>query len=178
MAIQSRAADVIDNVVTAMRSVTGYRSPADTGTGFVVFDGPELYVTEIPGNLGYVVIGYADDPDEPSPSTESVITAGPMVPNVHPRDEVLTIGCIASWSSGDAEFGSPSTARRAAMGIMGDVANYVRVNPSLGLDTSGVVGGVRLRSFVTAGAMTQYVGGVSGGFTCDWVFTITTNARI
>jgi predicted Kef-type K+ transport protein len=93
----------------------------------------------------------------------------------HSRDEVGTITCLASFSTGDAEDGSVSVARLGALGLMADVANYCRIDPSLGLDTSGVVGGIRTRSFVTAGQMSQYL---MGGVTCDWLFTITFQARV
>lgn len=174
MSLQTRVPGVIDTVVTGMRATTGYRTPGDTGTGFPVFDGPELYLHELPNTVGYLVIGYVDDPSEPSPSSESMFAQGPMGPQ-HSRDETATISCLASASHGDADDGSASAIRALTVGIMGDVANYCRINPSLGLDTSGVVGGIRTRAFVTAGTMFQYL---NGGVVCDWVFTITYQARV
>lgn len=171
--LQSRVADVIDYVVKTMRATPGYRAPSDTTVGIPVFDGPELYFHEDGTVQSYLVIGYADD-DGGSAVSESEFAQGPMGPQ-HSRDETVTITCCACGYVGDASDGSVSTVRRIALNIMADVANLCRANPSLGLDVSGVVGGVLTRAFVTAGTMTVYP---NNGAVCDWMFTITAVARV
>lgn len=168
----TRWGQVNDALVTAMRARAGYRGPDSLRDGVTVFDSVEVRQGTDGSHL-WVTFGWSgESADEATPAGEINLASGPMAATVRPRDETGTIYCRAVAQSGDRDV---SLLRADCLAILDDVAEVCRADPSLGLDTSGTVGGIRTRAWVTAGDIYQYM---RGGVVVDWRFSVTYQTRV
>lgn len=176
MTDQIRTGQVIDALLALCRTVPGFVDPAtcadDGGAAVRVWDGPEwqLVDAETPG--GHLVIGWSGDRASPSPSADTDWVGGPIAGTARPRDETTRLVCLASarWAE------TPKAARDAALSTVSAVAAVCRADPSLGINTSGTVGGIRTLTFVTGGSLTQSAR--EDGYTASQMFTITYKTRV
>jgi hypothetical protein len=172
---ETRVAQVIDALVTGMRATAGFRSPtsASTTAGLTtVYDGPEVWTTDDRDGQSLLVIGYSgSDPDEQTATAESSFTRGPIAVPARPRDEVSVIHCRAIADGRE----TPKIARDAALATIAAVSLFCRTDPSLGINTSDTVGGVRTIAFVTTGDLIQYL---MRGHTAEWAFDVGFSTRV
>lgn len=173
--METRVAQVIDTLVAGLRATSGFRSPTSASTvpGLTtVYDSSEVWTTDDRDGQSVLVIGYAsDEPDDQTPIAESTFTRGPIAVPARPRDEVSVIRCRAIVDGRE----TPKLARDAALATIEAVAAFCRVDPSLGLNTSGTVGGVRTIAYVTAGDLIQYL---VRGHTAEWAFDVSFSTRV
>lgn len=146
--------DVVAAIVTGMRAKTGYRSPTDSADGTTVFRGTEVGASEDAGN--WLTIGWAGDPDQPTPAGTIGLTTSRHTP-ARPRDESSTITCRAVWQTGDV---AEDAATDGALGIAADLEDFLRTDPKVGIAaTTGrqllwcLVEEVEIVSYLTAGTV-------------------------
>lgn len=172
---ETRVAQVIDRLIAGMRATAGFRGPADASTvaGLVtVYDSSEVWTTDDRDGQNLLVIGYTGpDPDDQTPSAETSFSRGPIAIPARPRDEAGIVHCRAICDGAD----TPQLARNGAMATIEAVSAFCRTDPSLGLNTSGTVGGVRTIAYVTAGDLLQYL---SRGHTAEWAFDVSFSTRV
>jgi len=173
--METRLAQVMDRLVELARALPGHRGPTDYTTAddlITVYDGPEIRATDDRAPGGHLVIGWpGDSADTVTAAGSTSVEAGPIASTARPRDEVGTIICRAIQD----QAGTAKDARDGALAQIASVAALCRSDPSLGLNTSDTIGGVRTITFVTAGDLYQYL---SGGYTCEWEFSITYKTRV
>lgn len=168
---QTRVDQVIDRLVELAAGQAGYIRYGQPGADeIIVFDGPEWSETDDPCDA--LVVGWSGgDDDAATPAATSNQTAGPIAAGNRPRDEVGTVLCRAIAQTKD----SPKAARDAAKAIVVTLAGLCRADPSLALNTSDTIGGVRTIAYVTTGDLVQYN---SRGYVAEWEFTITFLTRV
>ena len=170
-----RAGQVIDRLLVLARALPGHRDPNGTTStdGLVtVYDGPEIRATDDAIDQTFVVIGWSGaDPDALEPAASSNWVAGPIAATTRPRDETTVIACKVISQRGELM----KAARDAAIAELEAVAGICRSDPSLGIDTSATIGGVRTLAWVTAGTMLQYD---ERGYVCEIEFTVTYQTRV
>jgi hypothetical protein len=175
MATQFRIGQVIDQLLVLSRALSGHRDPdgTDSTAGLVtVYDGPQVRSTDDAIDSTFLVIGYGGDgPDDISTAGSGRWSSGPIAGTVRPRSEVASVSCKIVSHRGE----SPKLARDAALAELNAVAGICRSDPSLGIDTSSTIGGVRTLAYVTGGQMVQYL---RRGFVCEITFDITYDARV
>jgi hypothetical protein len=175
MAIQSRAAQVVDAVLALTRAQTGYRSPSSTGyseSAVTVFDGPEFLSTDDYADGGSLIVGFSGLDDTESTVAGTVtLNTGPIAASVRPRDEQGSINCMAISPRRD----TPKQARDSALAMLETLAGVCRSDPSLGIDGSATIGGYKMLARVTAGNFTQQL---VNGYECWWAFTIDYSTRV
>lgn len=174
MAIQTRTAQVIDALVAGTRALAGHRAPDGTASGklVTVYDGPEIRSTDDAVDDAWLVIGWSGSgADDLEPAAQVIQSRGPIAATNRPRNEVVTVNCLASVRRGE----SAKLARDLATAELGVVAELLRADPSLGINTAGTIGGVRTIAFVTAGTLTQYL---LDGYVAEWSFTVTYDSRV
>jgi hypothetical protein len=173
--METRLAQVIDQLVALTRALPNHRGPDDQTTAddvSTVYDGPEMRATDDLANGGHLVIGWSgDSPDEVVAAGSSTITRGPMAATVHPANEIGTVNCRAIFQRGE----TPKLARDGALAEITAVAQLCRATPDLGINTSGTIGGVRTVASVTIGEMYQYL---DRGNVCLWDFSVTFETRV
>lgn len=170
---ETRLGQVIDALVNGLGATTGFRPSfsEEYATATTVWDGPEWQVVEDHGAGGNVVIGYSGPRGARSASATSTWAAGPIAGTNRPREEVTQVNCFATAQ----RHGTPRGARNEAIAIVSAVAAFCRSDPSLGINTSGTIGGVSTLTSLTAGSIVQFA---DRGFTCEIDFTITYKARV
>lgn len=173
--METRVAQVIDRVLVLGRTAAGHRAPGDvtSTTGLVtVYDGPEVRSTDDAIDSTFVVIGWSGDDDD---SIELVarmqLTSGPIAAANRPRDEITAITCKAISHRAD----SVKEARDAALAEVAVFAQICRSDPSLGINTTDTIGGVRTLAWVTAGSLFQYL---HNGYVAEFEFTINYQTRV
>lgn len=174
MADQIRIGQVIDALVSKIGDLPGFRFPTGTESmdESTVWDGPEWQVVEDHAPGGHVVIGDPGEFETPTPAATSTWQAGPIASTNRPRNEVTQIACLATAQKHE----TVKDARDACLAMLTAVAAVCREDPSLGIDTSATVGGVRTITYVTAGSFTQSLG--PNGFTARLDFTVTYDTRV
>jgi hypothetical protein len=172
---ETRVAQVIDALVTGMRATTGFRSPtsASTTAGLTtVYDSSEVWTTDDRDGQSLLIIGYSDaDADNQAATAESSFTRGPIAVPARPRDEVAVIHCRAIADGRE----TPKIARDATLTTIAAVSAFCRADPSLGINTSDTVGGVRTIAYVTTGDLLQYL---NRGHTAEWAFDVSFSTRV
>jgi hypothetical protein len=172
---ETRVAQVIDALVTGMRATAGFRAPtsASTTAGLTtVYDSTEVWTTDDRAAGSILVIGYSgNDPDDLTPIAESTFTRGPIAVPARPRDEASAVHCRAIVDGRE----TPKIARDAALATIAAVSAFCRIDPSLGINTSDTVGGVRTIAFVTTGDLIQYA---HDGHTAEWDFDVSFSTRV
>jgi hypothetical protein len=175
MADQFRIGQVIDRLVALSRASAGHRAPdgTDSTTGLVtVYDGPEVRATDDAEDNTFLIIGWSGDLDDGlTPAGAGAWKAGPIANQVRPRDESTAVTCKVVSQRGE----SPKLARDAAIAEVALIAGLCRSDPTLGVDSSATIGGVRTRAFVTAGTMVQYL---AKGYVCELDFEVYYDARV
>ena len=169
MATQSRWHDVVTALVALCRAQPGYRAPDATGDvagDVLVFDGPEYVTTADPAGV-FLVVGWGGTTDDPESPGEVSQSAGPHAPT-RPRDESGLVRCRAVAQTGQSGVGAPAAARASALGVLEDVAELVRGNPTLGLSPVDPQRFLMRARFV-AGSPLQYQ---RSGVVCEWSFEI------
>jgi hypothetical protein len=172
---QTRVAQVIDRLLVLSRALPNHRAPTGTvsTSGLVtVYDGPEVRSTDDAIDQTIVVVGWSgeDDDDLAVPATLT-LTAGPIAATNRPRDEQGTINCKVISHRAD----SVANARDAVVAEVVAFAELCRVDPSLGINTSDTIGGVRTLAWVTAGSLVQYL---SKGYVAEMDFTVSYSTRV
>lgn len=171
----TRVGQVIDALIAGMRATTGFRGPNDPSTvaGLTtVFDSSEVWTTDDRDGQSFLVVGYAgDDPEDDVPVATTAFTRGPIAVPARPRDELATIHCRAIADGKE----TPKIARDAALLILSAVSAFCRADPSLGINTSDTVGGVRTIAYVTAGDLLAYA---HNGHTAEWSFDVSFSSRV
>lgn len=172
---QFRTGQVIDALVSICRGTTGHRAPGATLStlGLVtVYDGPELFSTDDAIDDTLLIIGWSgESSDQLSTTARGSFRTGPIAATVRPRDEATTIACKAISQRAE----TAKQARDAAIAELAVVAGVCRSDPSLGINTSATIGGVRLLAFVTAGTLTQYQ---DKGYVAEIDFDVTYSTRV
>lgn len=174
MATQTRVPQVIDALIALGRALPGHRAPDGTTSGklVTVYDGPEIRATDDAADDAWVVIGWSGTGAEDlEPAAQSNLSRGPIAATNRPRNEVVTINCLASVRRGE----SAKLARDMVSAELDAFAGICRGDPSLGINTAGTIGGVRTIAYVTAGTLTQYL---LDGYVAEWNFTVTYDARV
>jgi hypothetical protein len=175
MATQTRTAQVIDALIAGVRALPGHRAPDGTVSGadlVTVYDGPEIRSTDDAIDESWVVIGWSGSgPDDLNPAAQVNLSRGPIAATNRPRNEVVTISCLASARRGE----STKAARDLVTAELDAVAGLLRSDPSLGINTAGTIGGVRTIAYVTAGTLSQYL---LDGYVAEWEFTVTYESRV
>lgn len=175
MALQTRAAQLIDALIARMAAQPAYRlnDTRTTTDGLTtVWDGPEWQSSEDHAPGAHLIIGYSGDSGNAvSPALTLAQSHAPLDASVRSRDEVISLVCRGVYDGAE----TPKLARDGALVTINDVAEQCRLDQTLGIDASGTVGGVLVRCFVTTGSMVQYA---RSGFTCDWEFTVTGRTRV
>jgi hypothetical protein len=154
---------VVDALVTQMRSQTGFRaptSPGTTGLEVPVFDGTEVALG-LEADDRYLVIGWSGDPDNAQDAGESGQVPGPMA-NVRPKDETGTVECMAVCQVMDASIaaGTVKATRDAAFAVIASVEALCRgavPGPTLAVPNLqwAFVGGCKPRQFLNEGCVIQ-----------------------
>jgi len=170
-----RLSQLIDQILVLARALPGHRAPDGTSStaGLVtVYDGPEIRSTDDAIDTTWLVIGWSgDDLDQLEEAATSTWTSGPIAAIVRPRDETTTVNCKAVSQRAE----TMKAARDGAVAEVEAVAQLCRNDPSLGIDTSATIGGVRTLAWVTAGSVVQYL---DKGYVCEIDFTVSYNTRV
>jgi hypothetical protein len=170
-----RVGQVIDRLLVLTRALPGHRDPNGTTStdGLVtVYDGPEVRSTDDAIDNTLLVIGWSGtDTDALEEAASSSWTSGPIASTVRPRDETTIVACKVISQRGD----SPKAARDGAVAEVEALAQLCRNDPSLGIDTSATIGGVRTLAWVTAGSVVQYL---DAGYVCEIDVTVSYNTRV
>jgi hypothetical protein len=175
-----RVGQVIDRLLVLTRALAGHRDPNGTMStdGLVtVYDGPEVRSTDDAIDSTLLIIGWSgDDTDALEEAASSSWTSGPIAATssgtpIRPRDETTTVSCKVISQRAE----TMKAARDGAITELEAVAQLCRNDPSLGIDTSATIGGVRTLAWVTAGSMVQYL---DAGYVCELDFTVSYNARV
>lgn len=173
--METRVGQVIDAVIAKLAITSGFRLNGDTNstTGLItVFDGAEIRATDDAIDQVLLVIGYpGDNPDELEPAAQIALSSGPIASTSRPRDEQTSIACKAISHRAESQ----KDARDAGLAALVAVAMMCRADPSLGINTSGTIGGVRTLAWVTAGQLTQYL---HNGYVAELDFTISYQSRV
>jgi hypothetical protein len=173
--METRIAQIIDRLVTLSAALPGYRmADAETTASntTAVWDGPEVRSSDDASDGSELVIGWSGpSADEALASASSSIKAGPMAGPNRPREEEGFVNCLAIGQNAP----TPKAARDAALQVVEDVAELCRSTPDLGIDTSGTIGGVLTRAYVTAGDLVQYL---QDGYVAEWQFTVNFKTRV
>lgn len=171
---QTRWNQTVNQLVTLMRARVGYVAPDDPEPGIVVYDAAEVFMHQGDFPRNHLVIGWSGAPASPEEAGRIEQERGPMGPH-RSREESGSIRCVAVAQTGDAAFGEPAVLRAECEAIMEDVAEECRADPTLGVDTSGTVGGRRHQAWVTVGTPLQ---GMDGGVYVVWEFSVDYTSRV
>jgi|SRR6187549_766700 len=173
--MQTRVAQVIDALVERCTALPTFRGSDELTYDpdlVTVWDGPGFRAGEDYSKGAHLIVGFGGpDPEAQEAAATTEISAGPMAASIRPRDEVLSINCRAVLDSGE----TAKIARDGALAVIEAVAEVCRIAPDLGIDASATIGGVKVRAWVTAGTMLQYL---QSGYTCEWSFTVTVSTRV
>lgn len=173
--METRVGQVIDAVIAKLAATTGFRLYGDSNSTadlVTVFDGAEIRATDDNIDQVLLVIGWAgDDPEQTSAAADIALTTGPIAATNRPRDEQTSIACKVM----SHRAGTQKEARDAGLATLVAVAKVCRADPSLGINTSDTIGGVRTLAWVTAGQLTQYL---HNGYVAELDFTISYQSRV
>jgi hypothetical protein len=164
----TRWPDVVDALVALMRVWPGYRAPDAYGSEIPVFDSFAVGLSEQPVDR-YLVIAWPGDPsslEDQGDSAQTIATTGNNT-----RDEKTSVRCraVAQYGHG-AGLMDPSPVRRAAFGVMGDVENLLRGNPTLGITAP------RMRALIDRTLSVQQF--ANEGPVCAITFSVIYDTRI
>lgn len=173
--METRVAQVIDVLVAGTRALPGFRywSDVTTAAGLTtVFDGAEHRATDDHAEGSLLIVGWpGDDADAVELAATTSLSSGPIAATNRPRDEVGTVQCKAISQNKETQ----KQARDGALAVITAVASFCRADPSLGIQTSDTIGGVRTIAWVTAGTLAQYL---RSGYVAEWDFTVTFKTRV
>lgn len=172
---------VVDALIDQLVALPGWRPAKSSLSGITVFDGPEVdYTADPERTYGYLVVGWGGDPETSGPESAGQGAQTPAALDANrTRDDAGTIRCRATYWTGDGVLDvSARACRQASFGIMWQVEQLLRSNPTLGIPQA--VGPVGLQRMVVQfdrmDDITQTAG--EGGLQVDIDFTVRYSCRI
>lgn len=169
---------VAGQLVSVLRGVSGFRSPATDGAGIPVFDSTEVFLVE-DASPDYVVVGEPGNPSGAGEPGRSEQAPSGMAASNRPGEERGSVTGTIVAQSGDSTLGAPKVVRDRAYGYLQAVDAQLRgtaAGPFLGIDPAS--GNGQLLWARLASHSRVEVADEDAGLSCELTFTIEYLARI
>jgi hypothetical protein len=171
MSTQTRGTEVITKLLALVGALTGYIPEGTSGAGVKVVDAWDLdddaYDTA-------VIIGVGDPDDEqPEPSVEieqQLVSMGPGLP----KAEEIKVRCRVISTGAQTK----TLARAAAQAVIDDIGAMIRTDPTLGITSGAMTGGMMTHAHLAVGSMIQTRDVSLSNPRVEWDFTITAVTRV